>query len=120
MEVYRVQPGILEFLGKSGSLASLIPLDAIWTCGKPKFFCFPDNVGEIISHCGFAAGELDCRSGNRFLRPEKFQHRDDFIETGFINKPAGACIGKTEITVKVAAVGEVDICKERLGVVVVT
>ena len=54
------------------------------------------------------------------MLPEHPEHGDDLVKGGFIDVPAGPCIGKTEITVQVAPVGKVDVCQEGAGFVVRT
>jgi hypothetical protein len=47
------------------------------------------------------------------------QHPDNLVKTRLVHKTAGPGIGKTEIAVQVAPVGEIDVCKKRLGVMVI-
>ena len=120
MKLDRVKPGFLEPEGIVRIVCKDDPVGSDLNLGESQFFCHADDSRKILPHCGLAAGELDCGSGNRSLGPEEFEHHDDLIERGLIDKPAGTSVCKTEFTVKVTAVGEIDIGKQSLGVVVIT
>jgi hypothetical protein len=64
------------------------------------------------------ARELYRRYRDGFLSPQHLHHCYDLIKCRFVHEPACPCIGKTKITVKIAAVCKVDIRKQSLRMVV--
>jgi hypothetical protein len=86
--------------------------------GKSHLFCLFNDLHQIITHGGLPSGELDGGGRDGFLGTKDCHHPDNILEIRFVHKSTCTGICKTEITVKIATVGEIDVCQQGLGMVI--
>jgi len=115
MEIYGGESCTFEIFDIPDILRHFDPVRCQLDLGESDLLCLSDQLHQVIPHGRFPSRELDCRCRDRFFSPEQLHHPDDLVKRRFVDESAGPGVGKTEVTVEVTPVCQIDIGEQCPG-----